>query len=144
MKLQDPDPQHIIIGDAAWATDPNNAGAGAPTKLPTPVMPLPPRDISPLLHSTPEAPVECTESTVAFEIKGTIWLGRGPKLLGEEHVKALDQHVAGWIPVTVCEGNLSVMLAWEHEESEVGLAWLPCWAAMLEQMGMEILPVLYE
>ncbi|KAF8485525.1 hypothetical protein JB92DRAFT_3131253 [Gautieria morchelliformis] len=241
------DLQQVITGDAAGATDTNNAGAGAPTikagkgkkrkmsaekavedaaaassaeasgalkKLvdsgqavdppgatlpprksilkvtwgdsehsktgPTPVTPPHRRDMSPLLHLTPQvergAPVE---RTVAFEIKGhsngsleveticeclpvytmsstdggwvlevetrpvlkalaetssplklrrgevsryigdrKIRLGRGPKLLGEEPIEALEQRVAGWIPVTVCEGNLTAALTWEHEELE--------------------------
>ncbi|KAF8521836.1 hypothetical protein JB92DRAFT_1765952 [Gautieria morchelliformis] len=187
----------------------------------TPVTPPPPRDISPLLNSTPQvvrgAPVE---RTVAFEIKGhcngsleveticerlpvyamssadgarvfevetrptlkalaetssplklrrgevsrhvgnrKIWLGRGPKLLGEELVKALDQRVAGWIPVTVNEGNLSAMLTWEHEETEPlnlrsmqgeasnatanegpGLSNTQVRPSILEQTGMAMLP----
>ncbi|KAF8523562.1 hypothetical protein JB92DRAFT_2883946, partial [Gautieria morchelliformis] len=171
----------------------------------TPVTPPPPRDISPLLNSTPQvvrgAPVE---RTVAFEIKGhcngsleveticerlpvyamssadgarvsplelrqgevsrhvgnrKIRLGHGPKLLGEEPVKALDQRVAGWIPVTVNEGNLSAMLTWEHEETEPlnlrsmqgeasnatanegpDLSNTQVRPSILEQMGMAMLP----
>ncbi|KAF8479840.1 hypothetical protein JB92DRAFT_3149441 [Gautieria morchelliformis] len=88
-----------------------------------------------------------------------IRLGRGPKLLGEEPVKALDQRVAGWIPVTVNEANLSAMLTWEHEEMEPlnlhsmqgeasnatanegpGLSNTQVRPSILEQTGMAMLP----
>ncbi|KAF8527701.1 hypothetical protein JB92DRAFT_3107510 [Gautieria morchelliformis] len=92
-----------------------------------------------------------------------IRLGRGPKLLGEEPVKALDQHVAGWIPVTVNEANLSAMLTWEHEEMEPlnlhsmqgeasnatanegpGLSNTQVRPSILEQTGMAMLPAVEE
>ncbi|KAF8517641.1 hypothetical protein JB92DRAFT_3304170 [Gautieria morchelliformis] len=183
-------------------------GDQSQTAGPTPVTP-PPRNMSPLPHSTPQivqdAPVKRTVETVAFEIKGhhngslevetisehlpvyatssadvqhgevsryvgeqKIRLGRGPKLLGEEPIKTLDQHVAGWIPVTVCEGKLTAALTWEHEgleplsqgasmEGKVlndtlplaplqghGSANTQVGPPMLEQAGMARLPVLHE
>ncbi|KAF8473767.1 hypothetical protein JB92DRAFT_3134808 [Gautieria morchelliformis] len=223
-------PPHKSILKVTWGDSEENQSAG-----PTPVTPPPPRDMSPLLHSTPQvvqgAPVEHTERAVAFGIKGhcngslkveticerlpvyamsstdgarmyevetrltlkalaetssslklqrgevscyvgdrKIQLGHGPKLLGEEPVKAVDQGVAGWIPVTVCEGNLNAMLTWEPEELEplnlrltqgeasnnaaplaplqhnegLGLSNPQVGPSILEQTGMVMLPILHE
>ncbi|KAF8507427.1 hypothetical protein JB92DRAFT_3121861 [Gautieria morchelliformis] len=131
-------PPRKSILKVTWGDSDETQTAGT-----TPVTPPPPRDISPLLNSTPQA----------------IRLGRGPKLLGEEPDKALDQRVAGWIPVTVNEGNLSAMLTWEHEETEPlnlrsmqgeasnatanegpGLSNTQVRPSILEQTGMAMLP----
>ncbi|KAF8499490.1 hypothetical protein JB92DRAFT_3099243 [Gautieria morchelliformis] len=180
------DLQQVITGDAAGATEPNNAGAGAPTTkagkekaeedaaaassaeasgalkklvdssqaVDPPGATLPPcksrsngsLKVETICKRLPVYAISSTDGGRVLEVEARpalkvlaetssplklrrgevsryigdrkIRLGRGPKLLGEEPIKALEQRVAGWIPVTVREGNLTVALTCEHEELE--------------------------